>query len=468
MPQGSLPRSVKAIRVGRPAVDHMDRRPSKINESWVNIISMQNLTFICWVKMKPITQVNLLRSFKAIRHARGQIFDARRRGSPLVGNAQNSITHGSTFFSIKNHTCICSDKMIPMTQGSLPRSFKAIRVGSPAVDHMDHRPSKINVSWVNVFSYAKSQVHMIGQNEPYDTRKSPKKFQGNPTCARPNLRWKTTWIAVSRRLSKINPPWVRVLGRNEAYNTSKPPKKIQGNPTCVRPNLRWTTTWIGVGKMIHITQGSLPRSFKAIRVRRPAVDLVDRRPSKINESWVHMPRQNKAYDTRKPPKKFQGNPTCAGPNLRWTTTWMAVGRRRSKINHPWETAQEVSGQSDLRTAKYSMDDDVNSRRNPPKKFQGDPSRSPGGGPGGSPSIKNKRVVGQLFSKENLTSICRVKMKPMTQGNLPRSFKAIRLARGRIFVGRRRGSLSVGNAQKSITHGSNFFYAKYCEHLTLTG
>ncbi|KAF7807847.1 uncharacterized protein G2W53_040008 [Senna tora] len=45
--------------------------------------------------------------------------------------------------------------------------------------------------------------------------------------------------------------------------------------------------------------------------------------------------QNEAYDTRKPPMKFQGNPTCARPNLRWTTTWIADGRRPPKINHPW-------------------------------------------------------------------------------------------------------------------------------------
>ncbi|KAF7821629.1 uncharacterized protein G2W53_027084 [Senna tora] len=38
--------------------------------------------------------------------------------------------------------------------------------------------------------------------------------------------------------------------------------------------------------------------------------------------------QNQAYDRSKPPKQFQGNPTCARPNLRWTTTWIVVGRRR--------------------------------------------------------------------------------------------------------------------------------------------
>ncbi|KAF7821483.1 uncharacterized protein G2W53_026938 [Senna tora] len=41
-----------------------------------------------------------------------------------------------------------------------------------------------------------------------------------------------------------------------------------------------------------------------------------------------MQGQNEAYDTRKPHKMFQGNPTLARPNLQWTTTWIAVGRRR--------------------------------------------------------------------------------------------------------------------------------------------
>ncbi|KAF7821651.1 uncharacterized protein G2W53_027106 [Senna tora] len=86
MTQGSLPRSFKAIRVGRPAVDHVDRNPSKINESG-QLLSMQNLTCICWVKMKPITLGNLPRSFKAIRLARGQIFDGRLRRSASVGDA---------------------------------------------------------------------------------------------------------------------------------------------------------------------------------------------------------------------------------------------------------------------------------------------------------------------------------------------------------------------------------------------
>ncbi|KAF7807842.1 uncharacterized protein G2W53_040003 [Senna tora] len=106
--------------------------------------------------------------------------------------------------------------------------------------------------------------------------------------------------------------------------------------------------------------------------------------------------QNEAYDTRKPPKKFQGNPTCARPNLRWTTTWIAVGRRPPKINHPW-----------AKSHAHMM----------------------------------------------------VKMKPMTQGNLPRSFKAIRLARGQIFDGRRLGSSSVAVHPKSITHWSTFFLGK---------
>ncbi|KAF7821609.1 protein ANTI-SILENCING 1 isoform X1 [Senna tora] len=45
-------------------------------------------------------------------------------------------------------------------------------------------------------------------------------------------------------------------------------------------------------------------------------------------------------------------------------------------------------------------------------------------------------------------------KPMTQANLPSSFKAIQHKRGQIFDGRRRRSPSVDDAQKSIIHGQN--------------
>ncbi|KAF7801109.1 ankyrin repeat-containing protein NPR4-like isoform X1 [Senna tora] len=100
----------------------------------------------------------------------------------------------------------------------------------------------------------------MGQDEAYDTRKPPKKFQGNPTCARPNHRWTTTWIAVGRRPPKINHSWVNFFSRQ--------------NLTCICRV-----------KMIPMTQGSLPRSFKAIRVGRPVVDRVDRRPPKINHPW---------------------------------------------------------------------------------------------------------------------------------------------------------------------------------------
>ncbi|KAF7800373.1 uncharacterized protein G2W53_044958 [Senna tora] len=151
----------------------------------------------------------------------------------------------------------------------------------------------------------------MGQDEAYDTRKPPKKFQANPTCARPNHRWTTTWIAVGRRPPKINHSWVNFFSRQ--------------NLTCICRV-----------KMIPMTQGSLPRSFKAIRVGRPVVDRVDRRPPKINHPWaesqVHMLSQIDPYDTRKPPKKFQGHP----------------------------------------------------------------SRSPGGRPRGSPSTQNQSPMGQLF------------------------------------------------------------------------
>ncbi|KAF7821480.1 uncharacterized protein G2W53_026935 [Senna tora] len=50
---------------------------------------------------------------------------------------------GQLFFYAKSHVHMLRH-MIPITQGSLPRSFKAIRVGRPAVDHVDRRSSKIN------------------------------------------------------------------------------------------------------------------------------------------------------------------------------------------------------------------------------------------------------------------------------------------------------------------------------------
>ncbi|KAF7821485.1 uncharacterized protein G2W53_026940 [Senna tora] len=100
-------------------------------------------------------------------------------------------------------------------------------------------------------------VHMLGPNEAYDTRKPPKKSQCNPTCARTNHRWMTTWIAVGRRPSKINHPWVKFFSMQ--------------NLTCICSD-----------KMIPMTQGSLPRSFKGIRVGFPAVDHVGRGLSKIN------------------------------------------------------------------------------------------------------------------------------------------------------------------------------------------
>ncbi|KAF7821463.1 uncharacterized protein G2W53_026918 [Senna tora] len=65
MTQGSLPRSFKAIQVSRPTVDHVYRCPSKIIESWVKFSSMENLMCICSDKMIPMTQGSLP-SFKAI------------------------------------------------------------------------------------------------------------------------------------------------------------------------------------------------------------------------------------------------------------------------------------------------------------------------------------------------------------------------------------------------------------------
>ncbi|KAF7821620.1 uncharacterized protein G2W53_027075 [Senna tora] len=76
-------------------------------------------------------------------------------------------------------------KMIRMKEGSLPRSFKAPN-RSPS-GRPRGSPSQNQLVVGQLFVYAKSQVHMLGQNEAYETRKPPKKFQGNLTCTRPNL-----------------------------------------------------------------------------------------------------------------------------------------------------------------------------------------------------------------------------------------------------------------------------------------
>ncbi|KAF7821663.1 uncharacterized protein G2W53_027118 [Senna tora] len=106
----------------------------------------------------------------------------------------------------------------------------------------------------------------------------------------------------------------------------------------------------------------------AIGVGRPAVDHVACRPSKIT------------YDTRKLPKKVQGNPTCTLPNLRWTTTWTVVGRQPHM--------GQVFSYAKSHVHMLRKNDPYDTRKHP-KNFQGDPIRSPGGRPRGSPSIENQ-------------------------------------------------------------------------------
>ncbi|KAF7821498.1 uncharacterized protein G2W53_026953 [Senna tora] len=397
MTQGSLPRSFKVIRVGCPVVDHVDRSPSKINESWVNFFSMQNLKCIRWVKMKPMTQGKLPRSFKAIRLARGKIFDGRRRGSPRSATLKNQSPMGQIFFYGKCHVLMLR-KNYPYDTRKPPKKFQGNPSRSPSGRQRGSPSIKNQWAVGQLFFYAKSKVHMLVQNEAYDTRKPPKKFQGNSTSARPNLRWTTTWIAigsllrsfkairvgrpavdhVDRHPSKINESWVKLffyaksnvhmLGQNKAYDTRKPPKKLYRIPTCARPNLRWTMTWKPPKKFHGDSSGSpgrRPRGSPSIKNLSVEGQLFFYAKFK-----VHTLVQNEAYDTRKPPKKFQGYLTCPWPNLRWTATWIAVSLPRSHVhmlrkNDPYDT------------------------RKPPKMFQADSSRSPGGRPRGSPSIKNQ-------------------------------------------------------------------------------
>ncbi|KAF7821459.1 uncharacterized protein G2W53_026914 [Senna tora] len=94
-------------------------------------------------------------------------------------------------FSLQNLTSICADKMISMTQGSLPRSFRrseSVARGSTTWIAVDQK----SISRGSTFFLCKISCAYADQNEAYDTRKPPKKSQGNPTCAWPNLRWTTT------------------------------------------------------------------------------------------------------------------------------------------------------------------------------------------------------------------------------------------------------------------------------------
>ncbi|KAF7807888.1 uncharacterized protein G2W53_040049 [Senna tora] len=258
--------------------------------------------------MKPMTQGSLPRSFKPIRLARGQIIDGRRHGSPSVAVTQNQSLMGQLF------------------------------------------------SRQNLTAYAES-------NDPYDTRKPPKKFQGHPSRS----------------------PGGRPRGSPSTQNQS--PMEVSRQSDLRAANLRWTPTWIAVhpksithgstfflaesqvhmlSQLIPMTQGSLPRSFKAIRVGRPAVDRVDRvHPKSITHGSTFFSRQNL---------------TC---NMLSQMIPMTQG-----------SLQEVSRPSES-VARWSTT--------------------------GSPSTQNQSPHGSNFFLGKISRACDgVKMKPMTQGNLPRS------------------------------------------------
>ncbi|KAF7821453.1 uncharacterized protein G2W53_026908 [Senna tora] len=260
--------------------------------------------------MKPMTQGSLAKSFKAIRLARGHIFYGRRRGSPSVVDAQKSINHGlrhkETFQEVSRQSDLQAAKSSVDDDVDRCRSA-TLKNQSPMAYDTRKPPKKFqdnltcagpNLRWTTTW------IAVV-----YDTRKPPKKFRSNPTCARPNLRWMTMWIAV-------------------AYDTRKPPKKFQGNRTCARPNLRLTTTWITVGRKPPMKFEGDPSRSPGGRPRGSPVHQISMSRGSTffyAKSHVHMLGHNEAYDTRKPPNKFQGNPTIARPNLRWTTSRIAVG-----------------------------------------------------------------------------------------------------------------------------------------------
>ncbi|KAF7821614.1 uncharacterized protein G2W53_027069 [Senna tora] len=197
--EGSHPRCFKAVRVGHPAVDNVGRRPSKINESWVNFISRQNLMCICGIKMKPMTQGNLPRTFNAIRLARDKILDGRRHGSPSVGDPQKEITHGlghketsqevsrqirlvpgQIFDGQRHGSPSVGDAQKSITHGKPPKKFQCDPSRSPGGRPRGSSAVKNQCVVGQLFFYAKPHVLMRNQNEAYETRKPPKKFQGEP------------------------------------------------------------------------------------------------------------------------------------------------------------------------------------------------------------------------------------------------------------------------------------------------
>ncbi|KAF7821667.1 uncharacterized protein G2W53_027122 [Senna tora] len=398
-----------------------------------------------------------------------------------VGRWRSKINHRwVNFFPMQNLTCICSDKMIPMTQGSLPSSFKAIRVGRAAINYVDPYPSKINESWETsqeVSSQSDFPAAKYSTDDDVDQRRSPSLKNKSPmgqlsSYAKSHWQFSNEMIPMTQRSLPRSFKDIRV-GRPAVDHVDRRPSKINESWSMTQGNLRKSFKAIRPARDQIFdgrrggspSVGSLPRSFKAIRVGRPAVDHVDRRPSKINESWVNFfSMQNLTcicWVKMKP--MTQGNLLRSFKAIRFARGQLFDGRRRGWLSDdkmiPMSQVSLLRSFMAIRVGRPAVDH-VDRR----------------------PSKINESWV-NFFSMQNLTCICWVKMKPMTQGNLLRSFKAIRFARGQLFDGRRRGWLSDGDVQKSITHGDDdvdrrwsaplknqspmgqpFFYAKSHVHM----
>ncbi|KAF7801208.1 uncharacterized protein G2W53_044821 [Senna tora] len=280
------PKKFKAIRVGRPVVDHVDRRPPKINHPWEasrevsrpsESVAARSTTWIASTKINESwcelffyakSHVHMMgqdeaydtrkppKKFQGNRLARGQIIDGRRHGSPSVAVHPKSITHGSTFF-LGRISSAYAESNDPYDTRKPPKKFQGHPSRSPGGRPRGSPSTQINHPWVNFFSRQEYHVHVMGQNEAYDTRKPPKKFQGNTTCAAANLRWTPTWIAVH---PKSITPWVNFFSRQNLRTESHVHMLSQMTP--------------------YGHKESLPRSFKAIRVGRPGGRHGDRRHPK--------------------------------------------------------------------------------------------------------------------------------------------------------------------------------------------
>ncbi|KAF7821673.1 uncharacterized protein G2W53_027128 [Senna tora] len=97
------------------------------------------------------------------------------------------------------------------------------------VNHHRLAPLKNQSPVGQLFFYSKSHVHMLSQNDPCDMRKPPKKFQGNTSRSlggRPRGSSSLKNQLVVGQLFFYAKSQVHMLSENDPCDTRKPPKKF--------------------------------------------------------------------------------------------------------------------------------------------------------------------------------------------------------------------------------------------------